>query len=312
MNRITLTAFKKLTITKLKEQLPLTIISAGKPIAEVTSPKALAPPTEPTPTQKVLFKAPQQADKFPQYPRLQQPTAVWLGEWNGDVMAAANKITEAAKKENKIPQFVVYMIPGRDMGQYSAGGAKGPDAYKTWIDKLSAGLSTKSIIILEPDALVHDASNERVELLKYAVNKLSAHDVYIDAGHPRWHNADETAKRLKLADVHLAKGFSINVSNFVTTELCVQFGNDVSAKVGGSHYIVDVSRNGNKDMPALGAWANPDKARLGQNPTLITGEQLCDAFLWIKAPGESDGWDGIDPSSAGEFRVKLAEDLLKG
>ena len=35
-------------------------------------------------------------------------------------------------------------------------------------------------------------------------------------------------------------------------------------------------------------WCNPLDARLGQNPEIVAGRRL-DAYLWVKAPGESDG-----------------------
>ena len=36
-------------------------------------------------------------------------------------------------------------------------------------------------------------------------------------------------------------------------------------------------------------WCNPDGRALGTPPTTNTGDPLCDAFYWLKPPGESDG-----------------------
>src|SRR6476646_10420234 len=83
-----------------------------------------------------------------------QPVAQWLGGWNvdigRDVSDAISRITGA----KALPVFVAYNIPGRDCGQYSAGGANGSDAYKKWIRAFANGLGNRrAVVILEPDAL---------------------------------------------------------------------------------------------------------------------------------------------------------------
>jgi cellulose 1,4-beta-cellobiosidase len=62
--------------------------------------------------------------------------------------------------------------------------------------------------------------------------------------------------------------------------------------------VVDTSRNG-----VIGVrynwteWCNIDYAGFGMRPTSKTGDELADAFLWVKNGGLSDGTS--DPS--GEF-----------
>lgn len=69
-----------------------------------------------------------------------------------------------------------------------------------------------------------------------------------------------------------------------------------------THYLIDTSRNGRGPWdPATSTfpgypegadkqeWCNPPGRGLGVRPTLDTGIELVDAFLWIKVPGESDG-----------------------
>ncbi|HZF72127.1 MAG TPA: glycoside hydrolase family 6 protein, partial [Gemmatimonadaceae bacterium] len=80
-----------------------------------------------------------------------QPLAQWLGGWNldigRDVSDAVSRITGA----RSLPVFVAYNIPGRDCGQYSAGGANGSDAYKRWIRAFANGLGNRrAVVILEP------------------------------------------------------------------------------------------------------------------------------------------------------------------
>jgi endoglucanase len=62
------------------------------------------------------------------------------------------------------------------------------------------------------------------------------------------------------------------------------------------HFVIDTSRNGAGPWsPPAGAytdaqvWCNPPGRGLGDQPTTITGNELVDAKLWIKVPGESDG-----------------------
>lgn len=76
------------------------------------------------------------------------------------------------------------------------------------------------------------------------------------------------------------------------------------------HFVLDTSRNGRGSWtPPAGTawpdpmtWCNPPDRGLGLRPTSRTGNELADAFLWIKIPGESDGQcdrgtgTGLDPA----------------
>lgn len=77
------------------------------------------------------------------------------------------------------------------------------------------------------------------------------------------------------------------------------------------HYVIDTSRNGNPDLPETWDWANPANRWLGPNPTRQTGHAGCDAYLWIKACGESDGWGGTHPSPAGQFVPETALEIVR-
>ncbi|WP_309133632.1 glycoside hydrolase family 6 protein [Cellulomonas sp.] len=63
-----------------------------------------------------------------------------------------------------------------------------------------------------------------------------------------------------------------------------------------THFVVDTSRNGQGAWAAPAGvytdaetWCNPPGRGLGVRPTTRTGNDLVDAYLWIKVPGESDG-----------------------
>ena len=246
-----------------------------------------------------------------------QPLTQWMGGWNVDIGRDVSNAVSRITGANALPVFVAYNIPNRDCGQYSAGGAGSADAYRRWIRSFANGIGNrKAVVILEPDALAGmsclnaQKQQERIDLIHDAVRVLKAKGaaVYIDAGHAKWVNPADMANRLNRAGIAEADGFSLNISNFLGTSVNVAYGMEVSKRVGGKHFIVDTSRNG-QNATAAGNWCNPTGQRLGQTPTTRTGNPLVDAFLWIKAPGESDGTCGGGPAAGkwwGEYALGLA------
>jgi endoglucanase len=248
-----------------------------------------------------------------------QPIAQWVGGWNVDIGRDISNAVSRITGANSLPVFVAYNIPGRDCGQYSAGGANGSDAYKRWIRAFANGLGgRRAVVILEPDALAgmnclsKPLQEERVNLIHDAVRVLKAKRaaVYIDAGHARWVEPGEMANRLNRAGIADADGFSLNISNFLGNSVNIAYGTEVSKRVGGKHFIIDTSRNGTNSSSA-GNWCNPQGQRVGSAPTTRTGNPLVDAFLWIKTPGESDGTCGGGPA-AGKWWAEYALGLAGG
>ena len=247
-----------------------------------------------------------------------QPAVEWLGGWNANIEHMGKARTAKINEAGALATYVVYNIPNRDCGQYSKGGVSGPDEYKRWIRALAKGIGPRrAAIILEPDALglltkcLSAGDKEaRLAMLRDAVQVLEANGntaVYIDAGNPHWMPAKDMAERLKSAGVDQADGFALNVSNYMTTAENVKYGKEISRLVGGKHFVIDTSRNGNgatKDFE----WCNPHGRALGHKPTVDTGESLVDAFLWVKRPGESDGECNGGPK-AGEFWLGMAVEL---
>lgn len=232
----------------------------------------------------------------------EQPVARWLGGWVSNIRREVNQAVSTMTGSGALPVFVAYNIPYRDCGSYSAGGSATANAYRKWIRDFAEGVGGRNaIVILEPDAvagmdcLAAAGRQERLSLLREAVRTLRSAraSVYIDAGHSQWHAPEEMARRLKLAGIDQANGFSLNVSNFQTTPSNIAYGEKISRLTGGKHFIIDTSRNG---LPTNSKeWCNPRGRALGINPTTNTGHPLVDAFLWVKAPGESDGTCGGGP-----------------
>jgi endoglucanase len=249
-----------------------------------------------------------------------QPSAVWVGEWSGDIETTVHNLGKATNANGMVPVVVVYNVPNRDCGQYSAGGSKSPDAYRAWIhDFAKAAGPFRMIAVLEPDALGHLTQclspadqQARLAMIKDAVDTLAATpgiSVYIDAGHAKWIPAADMAKRLLAAGIANADGFALNTSNYVSTDENIAYGRTISAATGGKHFIIDTGRNGNGST-ADAQWCNPDGRALGNAPTTNTGSPLVDAFFWVKPPGESDGACNGGPK-AGEFWPEAAVGLAK-
>jgi endoglucanase len=106
------------------------------------------------------------------------------------------------------------------------------------------------------------------------------------------------------------------------------------AALGGvepsTHFVIDTSRNGRGAWaapagvyPDAETWCNPPDRGLGLRPTTTTGNELVDALLWIKIPGESDGqcYRGLggpeDPErgmvdpAAGQWFPEQARELIE-
>ncbi|GFG63982.1 glucanase [Mycobacterium kubicae] len=249
------------------------------------------------------------------------PQSYWIVP--GSSAATVAKYSGDAAAAGALPVFTLYGIPHRDCGSFAAGGFGSGAQYRGWVDGIAADLgSSPAAVIVEPDALAMadclsaDQRQERYDLIRYAVETLTrdpAAAVYVDAGHLRWHSAEDMAARLNQAGVARARGFSVNTANFFTTEDEIGYGEAISGLTNGSHYVVDTSRNGAGPAPdsALN-WCNPSGRALGAAPTAATGGAHADAYLWIKRPGESDGTCDKGDPPAGTFVNQFAIDLARG
>jgi endoglucanase len=249
-----------------------------------------------------------------------QPQVRWFGNWNTNVQHDVDVVATTITAAGTVPVFVAYNIPQRDCAGLSGGSSTtSAEGYRQWIAGFADGIGARrAAVILEPDALagmdcLSPADQQlRVDLLSWAVGTLHAKGniaVYLDAGNPGWQTAATMSARLARAGVALAQGFSLNVSNFVGTAENLAYGNELAALVGGKHFIIDTGRNG-LGAPPANDWCNPAGRALGERPTTQTGQPLADAYLWVKAPGESDGAcnGGAAPGQwMGEYALGLAQ-----
>ncbi len=238
-------------------------------------------------------------------------SAAWIGDWTPSPrQTVAQRVTQVTAA-GAVPVLVAYNIPQRDCGLYSAGGAHSAEAYKAWIDEVAAGIgSRKAAVVLEPDALASidclDATDQarRYQLLSYAVtafNRYPAIATYLDAGNANWQPASVMADRLKKANIVGARGFALNVSNFGWTTDNIAYGRSLSSRIGWKKMVIDTSRNGLGPATGYEHWCNPPERALGAKPLTPVSDDLVDALLWIKVPGQSDGQCSRDEPPAGTF-----------
>lgn len=256
-----------------------------------------------------------------------QPVPDWLTEPTGSVGPEVARYLGLAKAAKQRPLLVAYFVPGRDCSSYSSGGASDPADYRAWIREVGSALKgVAATVVLEPDAVPHEVSgcgrvDGRAELLADAVAVLKAAGpvaVYIDAGNPGFvPDTGALAAALKRSGVDKADGFSLNVANFYPNPDVLAYGRTVSAALGGKHFVVDTSRNGNgrpdgDTVNGAPSFCNPPGRAIGAAPTTTTNEAAVDAYLWIKRVGESDGACRPGEPAAGQWWPEYALGLVPG
>ncbi|WP_196783332.1 glycoside hydrolase family 6 protein [Curtobacterium flaccumfaciens] len=246
------------------------------------------------------------------------PVATWLGDWSQGTQLTKTISTAltGAEQSGTTPVFVLYAIPDRDCGGYSAGGFD-ERSYDAWVDQVTAALAGhRAAVIVEPDSLAMLSNakcstaldEQRYRILSRTVAGLTAAGVpaYLDAGNSNWVQPALMASRLNSAGVQQARGFFTNVANYYPTAQEQAYAQKVSAATGGSHYVIDTSRNG---QGWRGTWCNGPGAGLGTSPRVVSDGTALDALLWVKTPGASDGTCNGAPA-AGKWFSSYAQALV--
>lgn len=246
------------------------------------------------------------------------PVATWLGEWTtGTTLSrTVDAATAGGAATGTTPVFVLYAIPDRDCGGYSAGGFD-ERTYDAWVDQVVSRLAGKrAAVVVEPDSLAMlsnarctaDLDEQRYRILSRTVAALTAVGVpsYLDAGNSNWVQPATMAARLERAGVDRARGFSTNVANYYPVAQEQAYAERVSALTGGAHYVIDTSRSG---QGWRGTWCNAPGAGIGATPRVASGGDALDALLWVKTPGASDGTCNGGPA-AGAWYAASARALV--
>lgn len=267
-------------------------------------------------------RAGKHAQKYPLASRIfDYPIAYWYGRHKGkkplsDITKRVNRLMKRAHPD--LPIIVIYNLPDRDIGKHSQGGTPDTESYYHFIEDLALGIGTaEPVIIYEPDALAHstmmspEQQSQRLETMRGALvllEELCNATIYVDVGHSDWLPPREAAALLNQVATPGVRGFSVNVSNYRTTSESMMWARQVSEHTPHKHFVIDTSRNGSG--PWGSEWCNPPGRSLGTPATTDTGDDLCDAYLWIKVPGESDGTCNGGPK-AGNFWPQHASELVQ-
>jgi endoglucanase len=240
-----------------------------------------------------------------------QPSATWLGDW-WSLSLLGSKLRgmlAASAAAGRTPVFVTYAIPDRDCGGYSAGGYTDA-AYLEWNRTIATTLTGHpAVVLMEPDsiAMLGDVrcaavAGARLQLLAQVAKIYfdAGVPVYLDGGNSHWVAPSVMAARLSTAGVQYTRGFFTNVANFSRVDAERSYADSLSALLGGTHFVIDVSRNG---AGWQGTWCNPPGAALGQNPHVTAGTTGLDALLWVKNPGVSDGSCNGSPAAGAWFEA---------
>jgi endoglucanase len=257
-----------------------------------------------------------------------RPVAAWFAD-AAQIGARVREEVGKAARARRSALLVAYHVPGRDCGSYSAGGSGSPAGYRAWVRSFARGIgSRRATVIVEPDAIpqavvescLSDAAKaERYALIADAVRTLGAKpnvSVYIDAGNPGFVNpVERLVAPLRAAGIKAADGFALNVSNFYRTDRVIDYGRALSRRLGGAHFVIDTSRNGNgpsfHDDPGGPKWCNPPGRAIGRSPTTATRRRKVDAYLWVKQPGASDGTCRAGSPPAGHWWPEYALGLVR-
>ncbi|MBC7514016.1 MAG: glycoside hydrolase family 6 protein [Herminiimonas sp.] len=251
------------------------------------------------------------------------PVAKWV---NGDPNdgQAIQQYMDGAEAAGKKGLIAMYDIPGRDMGNYSAGGASGNGDYLAKVDAVAKGIGNrKADVILEPDALMDstrmgpEVGSARRQLMSQAVDRLTAQPnttVSIAAGSPGYASPSQVADLLIESGIGKARNFSVGESGFIAPEKLMAYGDSIVSElakrgVTGVHYSVETARNGVETHgEGSAAWAEADGAASGIRPTsdqAIIKNPNVSSFNWVKVPWQADGRIAAAGSTIPDYAISL-------
>ena len=259
----------------------------------------------------------------------EQPQFVWYGKWAGSASPARRLRKDldrfAAQGPGTVPQLVTKRREsGRCDGRYDGGGARADATFVRWMRGFAQAVGDRRVVIVyEPDALgtlecvKPSRRAARLRMLRVGVDvlsKLPNTTLYLDAGASDWEGVAPTARKLRAIGIAEADGFALNATHQDWTADNVAYGTRLSRAVGGKHFVVNTSHNGNGPLHHKvwidrsrhlwrieNTWCNPQNSALGARPTTATGNPLVDAYLWIERPGYSNGACNGGPARVGAW-----------
>ncbi|MDF2460747.1 MAG: endoglucanase [Candidatus Saccharibacteria bacterium] len=255
----------------------------------------------------------------------------WATWWNNesDLDTEIKSLLTEAHAANQRALIVVYRIPDRDCGSYSASGAsKDEAAYLAELSRFAAMVKTTGQpvdAVFEPDAIAHMGDSRhaeclarnphRFDMVRKAVSILKSAPsirVLLDAGNADWLPPTTMTPALMRSGLDLADGIAVNVSNFQWTNASVSYAQKIIDEMPDKLIMIDTSRNGlgpYRDGDANWAWCNPPDRALGPHTGSDTGHENV-IYARIKLVGQSDGECARAAPPSGDTRGYKAGDFV--
>ena len=259
----------------------------------------------------------------------EQPQFRWWGRWEGVSSPERKLHATFAVLDEQAPGAVPLLVSMRHLGQrcspnYLAGGAREDALYRRWIDGFARAIGDRRVVIaFEPDSmgtvecLAKRRRKARYQTLAYGIDvlsKLPNATVYVDAGAADWQGVPLMARKLRRVGIHKVRGFMLNATHQAWTAGNIEYGRRLSRALGGKHFIINTSHNGNGPMHRKvwisrkrnlwrieTEWCNPPNAAAGVPPTTSTADPLVDAYMWVERPGYSNGACNGGPARVGAW-----------
>jgi endoglucanase len=211
-----------------------------------------------------------------------------------------------ARQPNTVLQLSTYSLVHGHCGRDTSS-PRFIKRYQRWIRGLAKGIGNFHVVMfLELDSLITTQCmlHRRIRLedrlleLRDAIQTLETlpHTaVYVDAGAADALSVTRTVRLLRRADVAQAQGFFVNSTHFDWTTKEVAYGQAISRRLGGVHFVVNTGENGQGPLAPTSRklygnekLCNPPGRGLGPL-SVQTGYTDVDGFLWFTNPGGSAG-----------------------
>lgn len=256
-----------------------------------------------------------------------QPETKRFGAFTGSGATTQDSVSRLLQRAEQtspgqVPVLGVYRLKHIRCGGYGDSPADAA-SYRGWLSHFARGVGRHpAVIFLEQDALITTPCLSgrgiatRMAELRYATSLLGGlpHAVtYLDAGAADAVSARRTVKLLKAAGVANVRGFFLNSTHFDWTRRELGFGDRISRALGGTHFVVNTTANGNGPLVPSSrvrygneVLCNPTGRALGPRPSTFTGDPRADAFMWIGDVGRSGGQCHPGDKPTGTFDPDLA------
>ena len=161
----------------------------------------------------------------------------------------------------------------------------------------------------------------RQRLIKYEVDQFAQLPhalLYLEAGASDANSVKQAAMMLNHEDAQKTRGFYLNDTHFAWSYKQIKYGDAISKRTGGLHYVIDTRANGNGPKvhppPGIEVLCNPPGRAIGPRPGASDGRaygmysKYLDGFVWVSVPGQSGGkhCPGDPRTYAGGFDEYLA------